>query len=125
MLAACAAFAWMFRWQSESDPRRGEITYQWKWGRAREIRFDRNLDGRIDLIIGFRAEDTDFFEDVPPSELHVDQNYDGTFEIVVLRPGGVTSVSIDDDGDGREDRKLVGDAATAYWKALNLFPDNR
>ena len=75
------AYAVMFRARVYYDASWGRTTIVRRWGIEREIRIDRDLDGRTDARIRYRGADRRIATHDRPSEIWVDSELDGVFDL--------------------------------------------
>jgi hypothetical protein len=123
LLAACAA-AYAFRWRTRDHAHWGSVRQIWRWGRAAEMRMDRNRDGRPDLRLTYERVSTTF-DNNPPDAYWEDRDFDGRYDLHAVYGGQqVQTIRLDENRDGVFERTLQGDAARQYRQQhpLSTFP---
>jgi hypothetical protein len=123
LLAACA-MAYAFRWRTREHAYWGNVREIWRWGRAAEMRVDRNRDGRPDLRLLYdRGSAT--FDNNPPDAYWEDRDFDGHYDLhAVYERMRIQTIELDDDRDGVYERTLRGSDAVEYRQQhpLNASP---
>ncbi|HEV7766420.1 MAG TPA: hypothetical protein VGQ76_15555 [Thermoanaerobaculia bacterium] len=121
LLVVAGAGVYAFRWQEYDDDYWGRVRLVWRWGRAAEIRMDRNRDGIVDLRLRYDRPSTVFYHN-PPDEYWEDRDFNGRDDMHVRYAGMIVDVvRLDEDEDGVFERVLRGGAAIAYRAANAPF----
>jgi len=111
LVAMAGAFAFLFRVTDEEHSRFGDITLHYRWGRVHTVEVDTNADGRID----YRAIWPGYWFRDPPKESWSDPENVGFFKYHALFDGStIVVLSIDTDGDGHFEKRLIDDEARAF-----------
>jgi hypothetical protein len=80
---AVLAGAWvlLFPRRTRQDDTWGRTTVISRWGIEREVRIDRDLDGRVDVRIRYPGQQRQIATHDRPSEIWVDTDLDGSHDV--------------------------------------------
>ncbi len=112
----------LFRTVVVSNPSLGIVRYCYRWGILSVVTCDRNRDGIIDSRARIRSLDNApstgfvFLEGWESSRLN------GEFDVHYQERDGTLHLEIDEDGDGRLERVLVGEPAREALRARIFGP---
>lgn len=124
VVLATVAGLFLFRRSTHDNPALGVVTTEYRWGRPRTILVDANRDGTPDARALVRLTNGRISPHSPPAELWESTRCDGVTDLhAVFDPAGrIALLEFDADRDGRYERTLDAEAASAFWRGLQRPP---
>ena len=112
-----AGYLYLFRSEVDHNPALGEITYHYRWGRPYLITVDQDRDGRDDarVIVDAPFGLYSTYITVACEYWEVRNDGKGFKRHVLLQNGRITVVELDEDGDGKYEKRLEGKAASEFY----------
>ena len=119
----CGYF-YLFRTATQDNPAIGRVTYQWKWGMAREIRVDSTGDGLTDFRGLFPGRSMTFHTHQSWAEAWESSKCDGNFDIHLTADSGgnLSAVEFDSDRDGVFETIVRDQEAEQFLKEIPRAP---
>jgi hypothetical protein len=102
----------LFRTVVEYNSALGILRYCYRWGTLSVLTCDRNADGVIDARLRILSPTNSPSTAFVVLEGWESSRLDGQFDVHYQEIDGVLHLELDDDGDGRVERTLVGDSAS-------------
>ncbi len=113
----------LFRTVVVSNPSLGILRYCYRWGTLSVLTCDRNRDGVIDARTRIRSPDNaPHSTGIVVLEGWESSRLNGEFDVHYQERDGTLHLEIDEDGDGRLERVLVGEPAREALRARIFGP---